>query len=474
MAKPTPESEPTRIEGSFRDPAGQIFQKDGHIYRTVNAPAAEDFAFVQNTDFYSKAIVEKRLIAADPVPLHVLNGQRSEASCVIEHPRLPFVSYPYEWTFGMLKTAAQFHLDFQIDALADGITLVDASAYNVQFIGASPIFIDTLSLRRYEPGALWTGYKQFCDQFLNPLLLHSYVGLHHNAWYRGSQEGITAGEIRKLLPARRKLSRRVLTHVTLQDSLQKTTRKGSGPNLETLRAAGLPLPVFRKTLANLRDWIAGLEPKNAGPTEWSDYAKANSYAPQEEALKQEFVADFVRREKPRQVWDLGCNSGEYAAVCLEAGADYVVGFDSDHGALDLAFSRAREEQLRFLPLFLDIANPPPSQGWAQRERYGLQERAGADGVIALALIHHMSIGRNVPLAEAVAWLVGLAPRGVIEFVPRNDPMVQELLRFREDIFPKYTEENFLQELQALASIERRQTSSSTGRLLVEFLRHPRD
>ena len=297
MAKPTPRSEPTRIEGSFRDPAGQIFQKDGHIYRTVNAPAAEEFIFVQGTDFYTKAVSEKRLIAAEQVPLHILNGHRAEASYVIEHPRLPFVSYPYEWTFRMLKTAALFHLDFHIDALAEGITLVDASAYNVQFIGVSPIFIDTLSLRRYEPGALWSGHKQFCDQFLNPLLLQSYIGLHYNAWYRGSQEGITAGEIRKLLPARCKLSRRILTHVTLQDSLQKTTRKGSGPNLETLRAAGLPLPAFRKTLADLRDWIARLEPKNTGPTAWSDYAQSNSYAPQEEALKHEFVADFVRREK---------------------------------------------------------------------------------------------------------------------------------------------------------------------------------
>ena len=205
-----------------------------------------------------------------------------------------------------------------------------------------------------------------------------------------------------------------------------------------------------------------------------EFDLCNNAAPQEEALKHEFVADFVRREKPFQVWDLGCNSGTYAAVSLEAGADHVVGFDSDQGALDLAFRWAREEQLRFLPLFLDIANLPPSQGWAQRERYGLQERAGADGVIALALIHHMSIGRNIPLAEAVAWLVGLAPRGVIEFVPRNDPMVQELLRFREDVFPNYTQENFLRELQTLASVERSQTSSSTGRLLVEFSRNPRD
>ncbi len=216
----------------------------------------------------------------------------------------------------------------------------------------------------------------------------------------------------------------------------------------------------------------GLEPKTAGHTVWSDYAKSNSYAPQEEAHKQDFVNEFVRRGKLSQVWDLGCNSGDYAVVALKAGAEYVVGFDADHGALDLAFRRSQEERLRFLPLFLDIANPPPSQGWAQQERYGLRERTSADGVIALALIHHISIGGNVPLGDAVAWLVGLGSRGVIEFVPKEDPMVQELLRFREDIFPNYTLETFLGELRKLASVERTEPSSSTGRLLVEFSRKP--
>ena len=372
----------------------------------------------------------------------------------------------------MLKTAALFHLDFHLDALRDGITLIDASAYNVQFIGASPIFIDTLSLRPYKPGSLWTGYKQFCDQFLNPLLLRSYLGLHHNAWYRGNQEGINAGEIRKLLPARRKLSRRVLTHVTLQDSLQKTARKGSGPNLGALQEEGLPLPTFKKTLTDLRSWILGLDPKRVGRTVWSDYATSNSYAPQEEARKLDFVKHFVKTRKLSQVWDLGCNSGAYAAAALEAGADYVLGFDADHGALDLAFRRAPEDGLRFLPLFLDLANPPPSQGWAQQERYGLRERRSADGVIALALIHHITIGGNVPLGDAVAWLVGLGPTGIIEFVPKEDPMVQELLRFREDIFPNYSLETFLAELRKIASVDRTETSSSTGRLLVEYTRKP--
>ena len=472
MVSPIHRPEPTRVEGSFRDPAGQIFQKDGRIYRTVNPTAADDFVFVQGTAFYPKAVSEGRLIRTEQVPPATLNGHATGASYVIEHPRLPFVSYPYEWTFGMLKAAALFHLDFHLDALEDGITLSDASAYNVQFVGAAPVFIDTLSLKKYEPGALWSGYRQFCDQFLNPLLLGSYVGLKHNAWYRGSQEGITAGEIRKLLPGRRKLSRRILTHVVLQDSLQNTARKGSGPNLGILEAAGLPLTTFRKTLADLRDWISRLEPQNAGSSVWSDYAKSNSYGPEEAAQKREFVADFVRRRKPVQVWDLGCNTGEYATASLEAGADYVVGFDADHGALELAFRRAEEQHLRFLPLYLDIANPAPSQGWAQRERYGLQERADADGVIALALIHHISIGRNVPLGEAVAWLVGLAPRGVIEFVPKQDPMVGELLRLRVDVFADYSRENFLKHLRAHAAVDRTAPSSETGRLLVEFSRAP--
>ena len=150
------------------------------------------------------------------------------------------------------------------------------------------------------------------------------------------------------------------------------------------------------------------------------------------------------------IWDIGCNTGDYAKAALESGAGYAVGFDFDQGALDAAFARAESEGLNFLPLFLDLANPTPSQGWAERERRGLTDRASADAILALALVHHLAIGRNVPLEEVVAWLVGLAPNGIVEFVPKSDPMVQRLLRLREDIFDDYSEETFSQHLQARA------------------------
>jgi ribosomal protein L11 methylase PrmA len=171
------------------------------------------------------------------------------------------------------------------------------------------------------------------------------------------------------------------------------------------------------------------------------------------------------------LWDIGCNTGDYAGVALAAGVDAVVGFDFDQGALEIAFSRAKEENLNFLPLFLDAANPPPSQGWAQGERLGLGQRANADALMALALIHHLAIGRNIQLPAAVDWLVGLAPVGVIEFVQKTDPMVQTLLQLREDIFDDYSEETFLNTIQRRADIVHVETVSANGRRLFWYTRH---
>ena len=468
---------PTEVEkrpigGSFRDPSGRVFQIGDRIFRTVNPPVAGDFDFVQGTAFYQRAVREGRLIEARVVEKGILGEEAAGACYVLEHPALPFVSYPYEWPFSALKEAALFHLELHLEALEHGVTLADASAYNVQFLGARPVFIDTLSLRRYRPGEPWAGHRQFCEQFLNPLLLRAFLGVSHNAWYRGTQEGIPTGELRRLLPFRRKLSRRVLAHVILHDLLQRSA--GSKGSLEGLRFqdAQVPLKSFRHLLIGLRDWIGRLQPANSKATLWQNYARTHSYKSEEATAKSVFVREFVANNGLRMVWDLGCNTGAFSADALEAGAEYVVGFDSDQGALDLAFGRARQQRLNFQPLFLDLGNPSPSQGWEQEERYGLRERARADGLLALALIHHVCIARNVPLARFVRWLVGLAPRGVVEFVPKEDPMAQQLLRLREDVFEDYNVKQFLACVGSVARVVRAQTISSTGRQLVEFCRYP--
>jgi ribosomal protein L11 methylase PrmA len=223
-------------------------------------------------------------------------------------------------------------------------------------------------------------------------------------------------------------------------------------------------------LQQLRNWIARMQPRDTGPTVWSEYARTHTYASEEEQAKRAFVAEFVARTRPNTLWDLGCNTGEYSEAALQAGAERVVGFDIDHGALERAFARAQARSLDLLPLHLDAANPTPDQGWNGAERKSVNARANADMVLALAFVHHLAIGRNVPLSQALAWLVGLAPRGVIEFVQKSDPTVHRMLALRDDIFDDYNEEAFVAAVSQHARIVETKTVSAAGRRLYAYER----
>jgi ribosomal protein L11 methylase PrmA len=454
--------------GSFRDPSGHVYVIGQRVFRTVMPSAAADYEFVRSTGLVDRLVRDGLLLPETLVRPESLGPWAASAAYVVEHPTIPYVSYPYEWCFSALKVAALLHLDIHLRALEKGVTLSDASAYNIQYQGPKPVFIDHLSFRRYRDGEFWAGHRQFCEQFLNPLLLRSKVGLPHNPWYRGSLEGITASDLNRLLSAKSKLSWRVFFHVVLQARFQDAPTNGKKARAATSRR--LPLSALKSMLRSLRKWIATLEPADRGKTVWRDYAQTHSYLDPEVESKRSFVTQFVSETAPQTLFDLGCNTGDFAKAALDAGARRVIGFDFDQGALDQAFLRARSEELHFLPLFLDLANPAPSQGWAEAERSGFGARAKPDAILALALVHHLAITRNIPLESVVNWLLKLAPAGVVEFVPKQDPMVQELLRLREDIFPNYSAENFLAYIRAQAQIIKIQTVSASGRLLVWFRR----
>ncbi len=465
-----PESAALRPEpGSFRDPGGRIYWYGERVLRTVMPSAAKDFDFVEASGLIPELVERGMLIAQTHQSLELLGAAAGDAAYLLEHPKIDFISHPYEWPFRALQAAALLQLDLYLAALERDVTLSDATAYNIQFEGVRPVFIDRLSFRRYVDGQFWLGHRQFCEQFLNPLLLRSIFGIPHNAWYRGSPEGIGAAELSALLPLHKKFSWRVLTNVVMQGSLQKT-RSSDAHKAVAASKLRFPKVAFVRLLSGLRSWIASLEPADRQPTTWQQYAGQTSYRDTEAEAKRNFISRFVSDSKARSVWDIGCNTGDYSVAALKGGARKVIGFDFDQGALDLAFDRARSEKLAFTPLFLDVTNPAPDQGWGQSERRGLRARAKADAVLALALIHHVAIGKNVPLEGVVQWLTDMAPRGVIEFVPKTDPMVVELLKLREDIFSNYSEEHFVKCLQERARIVTSETVSASGRKLFVFER----
>jgi ribosomal protein L11 methylase PrmA len=455
--------------GSFRDPGGRVFVIDGHVYRSVMPTAVDDYEFVRSTGLIQKLIGNGQVIPETVVDPKVLGAYGAHAHYVLEHPMLPIISYPYEWSFPALKAAALLQLDVHLTALAHGVTLSDASAYNIQFRGPRPVFIDSLSFRRYREGEFWIGHRQFCEQYINPLLLRALIGVPHNSWYRGALEGIRAQELCPLLRWSHKFSWNVLTHVVMQARLQGRATNQLRAEYRIRKRKLSPL-ALRQILRGLRKWIAKLEPADTAKTVWADYAGCNSYESEGMQAKHDFVADFSRSLQPDVLWDIGCNTGDYSKAALESGATFVVGFDSDQDALNLAFERAIKENLNFLPLYMDAANQSPSQGWAQSERSGLMQRASADGILALAVVHHLSIGRNVPLQSVVDWLVEMAPEGIIEFVQKSDPMVQSMLRLRDDIFSDYSEDSFVRFLKRKADIVRVATVSSANRRLFWFRR----
>lgn len=457
--------------GSFRDPAGQVLHHNNRMFRTVSKSGWTDFSKVVDSGLIDDLATAGMLLPLWPVDAGQA-GNPEGAERIFGTEKLAMISWPYEWSFSALKTAALLHLDVHLAALEKKFTLADASAYNVQFRGAEPVFIDHLSLRPYVDGEIWAGHRQFCEQFINPLVLASKVGVIPNAWYRGTQEGLPTADVARLIPLRHKFSWSVFMHVIMQARLDRAAVSGSGDiDTKAMSSAQLPKSSLVNMLKGLRSWLDGLQPPG-GATVWQGYATDNSYARSEADHKKQLVAEMIADIKPDLVLDLGCNSGDYSIAALEAGAGQVIGFDVDFGALEAAFARSRAQKLNFLPLHFDASNPSPDQGWAQGERAGFAARAKGDALLALAFVHHLAIARNIPLPRLLNWLMDRAPEGIIEFVPKEDAMVQRLLALREDIFADYSIETFLTTIQGRADIVSNVEVSESGRRLVRYSRRP--
>lgn len=461
-------SEAKRVAGSFRDPAGYVFTHGETIYRAVTPSAAPAFRAFLDSDLHVKLGSSKRLVATHIVDESDWPIQHEGGGLIVAHEKIPFISYPYEWSFALLKAAALLHLSIQIDSLNSGFVLTDASAYNVQFIGPRPVYIDGLSFRPYRQDEVWNGYRQFCQQFLNPLLLQALTGVAYQNWFRGSLEGVESRDLAALLPWKAKFSPSVLAHVLAPaHSSNRAARQGA----VALKKAGdvtLPTARYLGLLQQLQQWIETLQPKGVDLTTWQQYDVVNSYSDQEHTAKRRVVAAFCDRVRPARMIDVGCNTGEYAQLALDSGAGMVVGLDFDQGALAKAYQRARDNELNLLPLWQDAANMSPGIGWRNKERTPMAERTQCDAVLALAVEHHLAIGRNVPLDDVVDYLVEFAPQGILEFVPKSDPMIQTMLALRGDIFADYGEEQFEAALRKRARIVLREAISTDGRVLYEF------
>jgi SAM-dependent methyltransferase len=449
---------------SFRDPASRVFYADdGTVLRALTREALEDFRRVAATDFFTGGVADGRIVGTellDPAPME-LEGHPA----ALRHERIPFVSYPYEWSFSMLRQAALLQLELLLDALDDDVVLKDGSSYNVQWRGATPAFVDVGSLEPARPGEAWAGYRQFCMLNLYPLLLQAYKGVPFNAWLRGSLEGIPPADMRRLFSWRDLIRPGVLTHVRLHSSLEQ--RLGSsGRNVRAeLREAGFGTELIRSNVRRLHRLVRGLEPRPA-TSAWARYGTTTTYDEADAERKARFVESAAASGRHRLVWDLGAGHGRHTRIAAQH-ADYTVALDADPAVVDRLYrTLAAEGNRSILPLVADVADPPPALGWRGRERTPLEERGRPDLVLCLALVHHLALSANVPLAELVGWLRSLGAALVVEFVTPDDPMARRLLeRKRAGIHADYERATFERLLGEAFAIERTEELASGTRVL---------
>jgi cyclopropane fatty-acyl-phospholipid synthase-like methyltransferase len=425
------------VAGSFRDPSGFVYTRNGTLFRQVNHAFRPQFEAFLASGLCDELVRDGLLVPHEQVGLE--HSATDEAFAVLRPERIGFVSYPYEWSFGQLQDAALLTLELQARALERGFTLRDSSAYNVQFQGGRPVFIDTLSFEPLVEGQAWSAYKQFCEHFLLPLALMSIRDIRCGTLLRSYLDGVPLDLGSRLLPQRTWLRPAVLLHIHLHALAQ---RRYAGSSVSTAaRGRRMTRKALLRLAQNLTSTVRQLSWDPSG-TEWADYTQDNTYSAAAARSKRDLIVGHLRRAGAGTVWDLGANTGEYSRAALEVAAQ-VIAFDLDPAAVERNYRRVRAEgQAGLLPLVLDLTNPSPSQGWGGHERLSLEQRGPADAVLALALIHHLAIGHNLPLERIASYLRRLGRTLLIEFVPKDDPQVRRLLLSRPDIFPQYTRDGF--------------------------------
>ncbi len=456
-----PAAAPSLEPGSFRDWDSRVFYDDGRILRALSEDGLADWLALSESKLFRDAVAEGKLVATSRLE----EAPIADAAAVLEHERIPFVSYPYEWTFAMLRDAALLQLELLRRALDEDLILKDSSSYNVQWLGARPQFIDIGSFERLRPGEPWAGYRQFCMLYLNPLLLQAYKGVDFRPWLRGSLDGITPVDARRVFSFRDVFRRGVLTNVALHARLERKHDDSQRDVKTELRRAGFKKELIVANVRRLEKLVRGLDWK-PGSTAWSGYSATTSYDEADAARKEEFVREVVHTRDWNLVWDIGCNEGRHSRIAAE-NARYVVALDGDPAVVDRLYRLlAAEEETTILPLAVDVTDPSPALGWHGLERQTLEARGRPDLTLCLAVLHHVAIGGNVPVPEFLSWLAGLGTAVVIEFPTRDDPRVATLLeRKKPGAHPDYDREPFERALAEHFEIERTEELASGTRVL---------
>jgi len=420
---------------SFRDYHSLVGYDGSKIKRLLHIDYIKHYRKLIDSGLYDNLVQKKLLVAHDE------NKSNFNVDYTIEltPQTIPFISYPYEWSFNQLKDAAILTLEINKIALEYGMILKDSSVYNVQFYGSKPIFIDTASFEIYDEGKPWSAYQQFCRHFLAPLALCSYKDLNLKQLFLSNIDGIPLALCNKLLPRSSLLNLGIFLHIWLNALGLRTKSINKSTKLSTYKQSKAKVIAIQEHLLST---IKKLNWK-LGQSQWANYYVNTNYSKNDEIQKESIVSLWVGQLGVSTILDLGANDGRYSRL-LAKQADLVISTDYDETAIELNYLLSKKMDLNNVQtLHLDFANPAPAIGFANCERKSFLQRVDVDLILALALIHHLVITHDLPFEKLASQLAKMTRFLIIEFPQREDEKVIQISQAKPYQYKSYTHENFI-------------------------------
>lgn len=452
----------TRHPASFKDPSGFVFEADGKFYRQVNQFYAPQYRQLMDSGLYAQLVKNGQLVSHEEINVNFT--QDKEWFTTINPEAVTYISYPYEWCFAQLKDAALLTLKILRQSLDYGMILKDATPFNIQFHNGRPVFIDTLSFDKYDQKQPWIAYRQFCQCFLFPLYLEHYLKSDIQKILSTYINGIPNDIIAKLLPLKSRLNLGVWLHVYLQNTTTGTVDKDSRAAVRFSKKKLIDL------ISHLETIIRNFPADKPYKTTWSNYYDDTRLSKEYVDDKEKIVLEMCGQTGAKTVLDLGANTGHFSKKLASLGMT-VVATDTDSRCINkLYLDTTKNAALNILPLVVDVANPSPAIGFNNRERAAFHDRIQTELVLALALIHHLVIGRNIPLPALAAYFHRVSPQLIIEFPPKQDEKVKQMLSSRPDVFPDYDQEHFEAAFFAYFTIAEQTKIPGTERILYRMIR----
>ncbi len=421
---------------SFRDPSGYVIVENDEVKRVINPIYFKQYAALKTSSFFSILIKNKLLIPHKEI-------SKTNEQIIIQSEKIPFITYPYEWSFNMYKEAALLTLKLQKYSLEHGFSLKDASAFNITFHKGKAVFIDTLSFDFYTENSPWRAYKQFITHFLGPLVLAHFHGAQQLKLMSNFIDGIPVQMLSSMLPFKTKLNPLLYSNIHL---LAKLEDKHNEDYKGEAKVATLSKKGQLNIIESLYDYIKKLELKEH--SEWGNYYNKTNYTDKAFVEKSEIINRWVDDINAKTLIDIGGNDGTFVRK-LNSEKVLALVCDIDNNAVDYNHNIMKLEKEEFmLPFVLDVLNPSAAIGLNNTERDSFLNRIkdfAPDVTLALAVIHHMSLSGNVPFSQSAKFFSSFSKYLIIEFPKRNDSWVQRLLKSKgdfEDYFDFYAVENF--------------------------------